>query len=323
MDECAEPFETLKQILRQVRNPQTLDDHPWTRSLIVQENHFDVPGPGQVGPGQQLIDAIARLFPRLQPSAPPRRGKRLDSRWGEFGLLAALYFTPFNHGAPYPSSFTDAWGRIDPAILYFVFGRPAEELPDEDVKRYQLVGADLEYAPASTLSDWHRKGIQRLAEVILDRERFLSRNHAQPSAILEPEKSQVKEHRRPPHLWRWAGLAFILSFLLILGLAGFKGWRIYQSGMQVYRDVTWLREQASAPLDLKTVRTVTSQLAVLQSDLARLEQEAQPVLQLSPWLRRVPVYGNDLASAPVLFDLAKPLLNAVPPRLSGRRAAAG
>ncbi len=200
--------------------------------------------PGKSGPGQQLIDAIARLFPRLQPSAPPRRGKRLDSRWGEFGLLAALYFTPFNHGTPYPSSFTDAWGRIDPAILYFVFGRPAEELPDEDVKRYQLVGADLEYAPASTLSDWHRKGIQRLAEVILDRERFLSRNHAQPSAILEPEKSQVKEHRRPPHLWRWAGLAFILSFLLILGLAGFKGWRIYQSGMQVYRDVTWLREQA-------------------------------------------------------------------------------
>jgi hypothetical protein len=309
MQECAEPFQTLKQILRQVRDPQALDNHPWTRSLIVEDGVAELPGSVKMSPGQRLVDAIARLFSRLQPATPPRRGKRLDPRWGEFGLLAALYFTPFNHGTPYPTSFTDAWGRIDPAILYFVFGRPAEELPDEAVKRYQLVGADLEYAPASTLSDWHRKGIQHLAEEILDRERFLSRNQAQPSAILEPEKSQVKEHKRSAHLWRWIELAFLLSFLLILGFAGFKGWRIYQNGLQVYQDVTWLREQVHAPLDLKTVRTVTPRLAVLQSDLVRLEQEAQPVLQLCPWLRRVPVYGNDLASAPALFDLADHLLS--------------
>jgi hypothetical protein len=31
------PFETLKQILRHVRDPERLDDHLGTRSLIVQE----------------------------------------------------------------------------------------------------------------------------------------------------------------------------------------------------------------------------------------------------------------------------------------------
>jgi hypothetical protein len=38
MDKNAVPFETLKQILRHVRDPERLDDHPWTQSLIVQES---------------------------------------------------------------------------------------------------------------------------------------------------------------------------------------------------------------------------------------------------------------------------------------------
>ncbi len=304
------PSRTLKQILRQVRNPQALDDHPWTRSLIVQENHFDATSSGQAGPGQQLIDAIARLFPRLQPSAPPRRGKRLDSRWGEFGLLAALYFTPFNHGTTYPSSFTDAWGRIDPAILYFVFGKPGEELSDGDIKKYQLVGVDPVYAPASTLSDWHRKGIQRFTEIILDRERFLSRSHGKPSAILEPEKTKTKENSRPAHLLRWLGLAVVSVLVLALGLALFKGWRIYQSGLEVYQDISGLRQQVHSPVNIESAQALIPHLTILQTDLSHLKQEAQPVLRLSPWLRWVPAYGNDLASAPALFELAEHLLNA-------------
>jgi hypothetical protein len=310
MDNRPEPFETLKQILRQVRDPQALDDHPWTRSLIVQEVASDAPGSERKSPGQRLIDAIARLFPRLQPSTPPKRGKRLDPRWGEFGLLAALYFTPFNHGTPYPTSFTDAWGRIDPAILYFVFGKPAETLHEDDVKKYQLVGADLEYASASTLSDWHRKGVQRLTDEILDRERFLSRSHARPSAILEPEKAQVEEHTRPRHAWRWFGLGVFLLLILALGFGLFKGWKVYQSGLTVYRDVTALREQVHPPLNIKTAQTVIPQLTTLQTDLAHLKQEARPFLGLTPWLRWVPEYGNDLGSTPALFNLSEHLLKA-------------
>jgi hypothetical protein len=311
MQECSEHFDTLKQILRQARNPQALDDHPWTRSLVVQEMVSGASGSEPSGPGQRLVDAIAGLFIRLQPSTPPRRGKRLDSRWGEFGLLAALYFTPFNHGTPYPTSFTDAWGRIDDAILYFVFGMPAEALGEEDVKRYRLVGDELKYAPASTLSDWHRKGIQSLAEVILDRERFLSRNHRKASAILEPEKTLANEYgSTSSRMQRWPWLVVIVAVVLALALVLFKGWRIYQSSMLVYQDVTGLQQQARSPLNIESIQTVLPLLPNLQRDLRHLKQEADPVLWISPWLRQVPVYGNDLASAPALFDLVDHLMNA-------------
>ena len=43
-------------------------------------------------PGQRLVYAISRLFIQMMPATPPRRGKRLDTRWGEFGMLAAEYF---------------------------------------------------------------------------------------------------------------------------------------------------------------------------------------------------------------------------------------
>src|SRR5512134_2737803 len=109
----SEPFEILKQILRNVREPEALDEHPWTQGLFVREAVRGDTLLQNLRPGGQLAAALAGLFPGMMPSAPPRRGKRLDPRWGEFGLLAALYFTPFNHGRPYPATLMDAWGRID------------------------------------------------------------------------------------------------------------------------------------------------------------------------------------------------------------------
>src|SRR5688572_27824973 len=136
MEESTAPFETLKQILRHARQPDLLNDHPWTQSLIVQEALASDPGLAEASPGQQLIGALAGLFKQLQPANPPRVGKRLDPRWGEFGLLAALYFAPFNHGTSFPTSLMEAWCRIDPAILYFVYGKPAEALCPEDIGKY-------------------------------------------------------------------------------------------------------------------------------------------------------------------------------------------
>src|SRR5574341_168451 len=223
-----ETFETLKQILRHVRDPEMLNDHPWTQSLFVQEAVLDSAQLREGNPGQQLIGALARLFPDLKPAAPPRHGKRLDTRWGEFGLLAALYFTPFNHGTSYPTSLMDAWGRIDPAILYFIYGRPPEALCEEEIKRYRLVGADLEFGAASTLSDWHKKGLRRFTELILDRERFLSRNQVRPSILLEPEQtlavasSLARPMPRPTRKWRWIWLVLACVLMLLLGLGSFK-----------------------------------------------------------------------------------------------------
>ena len=141
-------------------------------------------------PGQQLVSAIAALFPKMRPPAAPRRGKRLDPRWGEFGLLAALYFVPFQRGTAFPASLMEAWDCIDGAILFSVYGRSAAELAEGQVQAYRLVGEEVEYGSASTLSDWQKKGLQRLAEIVLNRERFLSDSFSRPSVILRANGSQ-------------------------------------------------------------------------------------------------------------------------------------
>jgi hypothetical protein len=316
VDRNTPAFETLKEILRHVRDPDLLNDHPWTRSLIVQEARAGASQLTEAGPGQQLVSAIVSLFPQLQPASPPRRGKRLDPHWGEFGLLAALYFTPFNNGKPFPTSLMDAWGRIDPAILYFVYGKPVEELAQEQIQRYELAGADLEYAAASTLSDWHKKGLLRFTEIILDRERFLSRASVQPSIILNPEQAgsieaaQTQGHNRVSRIRRSLWLAFSLLLIMALGLGSLKAWKIYDRGKPVYQDVTDLQELVKAPIEIETIGAVIPILTTLQVDLSAFKQEARPLLWLSPRLDWIPVYGHDLASAPALLDLAEGMLNA-------------
>lgn len=89
---------------------------------------------------------------------PPKRGKRLDTRWGEFGLLAAYYFAPLVFGTQKPTSLREAWQSIDRAILLFVFGN--EDVSDADRARYRLVGGESGIASDSTISDWHRKGLE-------------------------------------------------------------------------------------------------------------------------------------------------------------------
>jgi uncharacterized protein DUF4012 len=321
MDKSTAHFETLKQILRHARNPDVLNDHPWTRSLIVQEARAGSPHLTEASPGQQLINAIVCLFPGLQPASPPKHGKRLDPRWGEFGLLAALYFTPFNHGKPFPTSLMDAWARIDTAILYFVYGKPVEALAEEQIGKYQLVGADLDYAAASTLSDWHKKGLQRFTEIILDRERFLSRTSTESSIILHPEQAafpkeseppapaQVPSQKYPARISRRFWLAVALLVIIALGLVSLQAWKIYTSGRLVYQDVMRLQELGQGPIEIETLDLAVPVLKTLQGDLSAFKLEVRPLLWLSPYFDWVPGYGHDLASAPALIDLAEHLLN--------------
>src|SRR5689334_16794116 len=125
--------EILRDILEKFRDPAGLDCHPWVSRLFVKdalERHQQL---RKERPGQQLITALCELFSRTMPSTPPRRGKRLDSHWGEFGILAARYFAPLQFGTPVPNTLRDAWGRIDSAILYSVYGKPAEALSPEEI----------------------------------------------------------------------------------------------------------------------------------------------------------------------------------------------
>ena len=174
----------LKRILEAAGNPDRLNDHPWTRSLTVQHLVASQPALQRRSPGYQLLAALSRLLSETMPGTPPRKCKRLETRWGQFGILTALYFAPFEFSAVSPASLADAWGRIDQALPLYVFGRRGEDLPEADSTRYRLIPDELDAAPTSTLSDWHIKGLERLAELFLSREAHLSAQSGCPSVVL-------------------------------------------------------------------------------------------------------------------------------------------
>ena len=178
-----EPQEHLREILENLRVPERLDTHPWVNYLFVREATSEDPSLAAKNRGSQLVGAVKRIFSSMMPTTPPKRGKRLDTRWGEFGLLAAQYFAPFVFGLPAPQSMREAWGKIDLAILWFVFEKTPENLAEADISRYKLVRDEPETAPNSTISDWHRKGISHLNELILERENHLSRVLSQSSNL--------------------------------------------------------------------------------------------------------------------------------------------
>ncbi len=317
----AAPFEQLKKILKNMRSPELLDDHPWTQSLIVQEAVDGLPHLSLASPGHQLVSAIAALFPKMRPPAAPRRGKRLDPRWGEFGLLAALYFVPFQRGTAFPASLMEAWDCIDGAILFSVYGPSATELAEGQVQAYRLVGEEVEYGSASTLSDWQKKGLQRLAEIVLNRERFLSDSFSRPSVILRANGSQstlpepmvhgLAAFRKHAPLIRrglWLGAFLLLAFGLFLG--GRKAQAVYQRGQTLYGDLTGLGKLTQGPFEVEKIRAAGPQLRTLKGDLADFQGEVGPLLWLCPGLGWVPVYGGDLQAAPDLLALAGHLVNA-------------
>jgi hypothetical protein len=291
--------DALKSILELIDHPAALDAHPWTRSAFLREFLIQHPELRSVAPGRQLLFALATLFGATRPSMPPRKGLRLDTRWGEFGLLAARYFAPIVHGTAVPASLRDAWGRIDDAILLFVYGRADGPLPAADVRRYQLVGAEPEAAADSTLSDWHRKGLQRLAAVVRDR---AARSNS--AAMQGKRRARARSSRAiGPVL-----LGILLSVLGAgLALAAVKGYRIYQVAQPVQRDLAGL-ESMSSSADLRSLHGAASELRNLDGHLLALEDEAGPLLRLSPLACWMPLYGGDIAQVNSLLQLAHHLI---------------
>ena len=88
-------FVSLRKIAENFSHPERLNRHPWVHSLTVQDAVAHDPALSEKSPGTQLISTIVKLFRQLMPSTPPQQdGKRLDTRWGRFGILAANYFAP-------------------------------------------------------------------------------------------------------------------------------------------------------------------------------------------------------------------------------------
>jgi hypothetical protein len=317
-------IETLKDILESSLRPEELDAHPWTKSLIFLDA-MDNPPDLQDGktPGQRLVFVIAKLFAEMMPSTTPRHGKRLDNRWGEFGILAAQYFAPLKFGTPLPASLRDAWGRIDQSILLFVYGKPKEMLSDTEKEAYKLVGNELEVAPNSTISDWHRKGLLRLADVILARENYLSESLSKPVVILQngqvtyqlndPSPASNHEERnkknRKSGNRRFIPLLFVLFLLGLILAGGFKAWKVYNLSMIVRRDAVRIQELVMQPASrLERIKMAGPPLITLRQDFKKLKKETEPFFWMGPWLEWVPVYGGDLASVQDLATMADSLL---------------
>ena len=260
MPSYSTPLETLKQILDDSLQPERLDLHPWTKSLMAQEA-----GAADQSPGQRLIFALGKLFAAgMMPSVAPRRGKRLDTRWGEFGILAAQYFAPIMFGTASPGSLRDAWGHIDEGILYFVYGKAGDNLSQAEKDSYKLVGDEFEIAPNSTLSDWHRKGLQRLMDAVLAREAYLSKSLSEPAVIAAhghvsltaqaaPVSSGTQSKKGKLQMHGIRRILFLLLAIIVLGLVvvgGISAKRVYDQALLVRQDAANLRDIAtgSAPL---------------------------------------------------------------------------
>ena len=331
-------LEALRNILENSLQPQVFDTHPWTRSLIVRQAIVEMPELQDKSPGQRLVLAISKVFTQMMPTSAPRHGKRLDTRWGEFGMLAAEYFAPLLFGEPTPASLREAWGHIDQSILLFVYGKPGQALSQEEIDLYKLVGNEPEIAPNSTLSDWHRNGLECLFEMILRRESYLSGTLSKPAVIsgndhptapVSPEAGLKKSKQRSSRVG-WYVLLFIAIVLSgTLALGAFKARQIYHDAMLVRQDALQLRDLVggSGP-KFDRVKAAGPALKTLSQDFGTLKSESGPFLWMGPWLTWVPVYGGDLASARDLMDLADDLLSstnlsyqAIMPLLQGDNSA--
>ncbi len=304
------PVTLLKRILENLRTPERLHAHPWIASLTVQEAVRQDPGLGRKSPGAQLTLAIGALFREMQPATPPDGGKRIDTRWGRFGILAADYFAPLLYGRIYPRTLREAWRRIDPAILLFVYGKAAEELTPQQVRAYQLIGDESVFAANSTISDWHRSGLQDLAELFLNREKHLSLTLQKPSTVLEEETAgrsgaARKIAARPSRLLLYGFAAFLLiSIVAGLVAAGAKGWSVYQRLQAVKSDLGRFADLDVTAVDSLDLEQVGPLLDQTHTDIESLRADAEPWLWLGPALAWIPVYGGDLEYSADLLELA-------------------
>jgi len=318
----------LKSVLEMVHEPEFLNGHPWARSLVVRQYLVDHPAAQEQLAGHQLLAVLEELFRQTMPSTPPRQGKRLDTAWGQFGMLAALYFAPFQFGLVRPKNLRDAWGRIDQVIPYYVFGQSEADIQEEDLIPYRLLSDEVEVTPPSTISNWHVTGLERLAQVFISRERHLSSQRGEPSPVLEalPNSHNGKLHaalstikiatgelvsRLKPiiaiyykHTRRvWTAVALLTVLLL-----GWKSVRVFQLTLAVKDEVSQLQTLTEGEPAPETLVDPGALLVDARHDILALRRHVRPILWLGDLFAWLPVYGGDLADANHMLAFAAGLV---------------
>ncbi len=327
----------LKIILDNLNAPERLDDHPWTKSQVVREYVANNPDVRIYSPGRQLAITISQLFRNMIPSTMPKHGKRLDTSWGQFGILASQYFAPFVYGTVPPNSLRDAGGRIDQAIRLFVFNKTDQEPTDIDLHKYIIVGEEAELIPVSTLSDWHTMGIQKLTEVYSFYEQRLKNGlptlpHEDSIQPDDKKKSQrdansfmgklinrstpvfqtVKKHKG------WLISILIVLFLILIGT---KAVRVVQLKNLVFDDLYQLENLTQTGEEDPGLFNVFTQAQELigktRVDFSALHSEVKPFLWMGRLLAWVPKYGGDLSQAKWLFLYVDSMLEAADVTIQG------
>ncbi|MBK8418005.1 DUF4012 domain-containing protein [Candidatus Villigracilis saccharophilus] len=282
-------IELLKEILSNLRAPDMLNDHPWK-----------APGTSKSS-GEQLVQMVTDVFRKMMPPNPPRKGKRLDTRWGVFGILAAQYFAPFLRGESFPSSLRDAWESLDNSILFFVYGR-IDGLTDLERATYRFTGNESQPSANSTLSDWQRKGIEQLAEMVNMEQKRLNTDHVPP-----PVKSSIVKQ---------AVIAFSLLALFAITFLSWKAWNIYQHVLAIETKANALETYLIPTPDLEKLPEMASKVHELRVNLDTLETEVRPYLWTAPYLAWIPKYGGTVSQAEPVLALAQNLASAADEGLS-------
>ncbi len=295
---------TLKEILQNIRTPEKLDDHPWVKKRVVKDFASKNEAVAAQSAGNQLIFALGELFKELQPPISPRHGKRLDTAWGRFGILAANYFAPLLYGRVHPRTLRDAWWRIDESILVFVYGADYEEKTKEEIEKYALLGDQAEFAANSTISDWHRKGIQELADIFMNNEERLRLSLITEN--LDTEKRTPSKARK--NIWRWIWLSLFSLFLIVAFSLISIGIRVYDSASLLQEDVRALQGLDYKNIEQKNIEEAGEVLKRTTVHIENLQAEVEPWFWLSNKLGWVPRYGGDLAYADEMLLMASELL---------------
>lgn len=284
------PIELLKDILVHLRTPDALNNHPWAirQNAAAQQLHLT-----DKSAGEQLVDLVTDVFRKMMPPHPPRKGKRLDTRWGIFGILAAQHFAPLLRGESFPSSLREAWNRMDDSILFFVYG---PHTPSETERAaYCFAANEPEPDANSTLSDWHRRGMEQLAELMNARQKRLNTTR--------------RAHTRRL-IMKWIVSAVSLVAFLAMAFFGWKFWRLYQHVRIIETRVNALESHLTLNPDLEKIPEIASEMHTLRTDLDALQTEAEPYLWMAPYSAWIPKYGGTISQAEQLLALAQNLVTA-------------
>lgn len=250
--------ELLKQALSNLRQPELLNNHPWAVLIA---------GSGSKSAGVQLVELLTKVFRNTRPSGPPRTGKRLDTRWGVFGVLAAQYFAPAILGTPSPTSLREAWESLDRSILLFTFGR-FDGLSEDERALYRFAANEIAPAPNSTLSDWHRRGIEQLAELVTGELARISNNK--------------KTSTRTPEFGRKVTIGLVLAGIVLVVFLGWQSWQFYRRAQAVAARVEELQAYLSPTPQIEKLPEVALKVHELRAEIDLLSMDAAPYMWIPP-----------------------------------------